>query len=446
MSVGQAVAMTEVVESVQLYRFVFVLPEPLPFADGSRFTDHIGDQPNAVVREDDPWVTLSIYQEQNTLGRTAGSLKAMTSVTRRIPDLDRLTPGAIEEGKPPQSDDDALSTLLPITYTVVDAITLADSPDDRPDEFEKAQDLPPRADAFNRCLRFTNDLVRAYRVTDSALMGLPTYERIPPTVLAYTADAEHVTVQEDVNGWIVGVREGRWSDPEVMGLEHYNLPDHFAAGPIDEEQLAKFSHYMEMLRYGNPFLQWNEMYIDARRALQVHGNYASAVVLALTASEVMLDGLLSLILWETGATPEQAAARCEEGRITRRVKTDLPPLLGGNWNLDGNGPAGQWFRKAVRLRHRVVHGGYRPTRLEATAAVEAVLAMERHAFTRLVQRRDKYPRSTLMTVAESGLRSRNLWNGKIKKFSETVAPVEDSWQAAFADWRETLIRVSLTSA
>jgi len=436
--------MTEAVESVPLYRFVFAMPEPLPFADGTRFRDLIGDQPDAVAREDDPWVTLTIYQEQNTLGRTAGSLKAMTAVSRRIPDLDSPPPEATAQAKPPH--DDRLSALLPITYTVVDAITPADSPDERPHEFEKAQDLPPRADAFNRCLRFANDLVRAYRVTDTALTGLPTYERIPPTVLAYTADAEHVTVQEDgVTGWIVGVPEGGWSDATLMGLEHHNLPDHFAAGPIDGERLAKFDHYMEMLRYGNPFLQWNEMYIDARRALQVHGDYASAVVLALTASELMLDGLLSLILWETGKTPEQAATRFEEGKITRRVKTDFPPLLGGNWNLDGNGPAGQWFQKAVRLRHRVVHGGYRPTRLEATAAVDAVLAMERHAFTRLAQRRDKYPRSTLMTVAESGLRSRNLWNGKIKKFSETVAPVEDSWQAAFADWRETLISASLTS-
>jgi hypothetical protein len=71
--------MTETVEVVTLYRFVFALPEPLPFADSTRFRDLIGDQPDAVVREDDPWVTLTVYQEQNASGRTAGSGSASAS-------------------------------------------------------------------------------------------------------------------------------------------------------------------------------------------------------------------------------------------------------------------------------------------------------------------------------------------------------------------------------
>jgi hypothetical protein len=431
---------------VPLDRFVFVLPEPLPFSDGTRFSDHIGDKPDAVPRPDDPWVSLTIRQEHNSFGRTAGSMKAMNDVVRRTPDL---SVGADDgEGHAVQDSRNGTATpaSLPIPYTVVDAVTQSESPDHSAEPVDKAQDLAPRVDAFNRCLRFATDLVRAYRVVDSALIGPPTYERVPHPVLAYQADAELVHVNEEgVVGVIIGVPEGGWSEPYVMQLEHYNLPDQVIAEHLEADRLAKFNHYMEMLRYGNPFLQWNEMYLDARRALYVHGDYSSAVVLALTASEVMLDALLSLLLWEAGETPERAAGRFEERKITRRVRTDLAGLLGGNWNLDGAGPPGQWFRTAVRLRHRVVHGGYRPSRLEASAAVQAVLDMERHAFARLIERRGTYPRSTLMTVAESGLRARNAWKGKIRTFAEDVAPSEPSWQDSFADWRDRLTELTLQS-
>lgn len=417
---------------IPAYRFLFVLPEPLPFPDGDRYYDTIGDQPDAVPRDDDPWVSLTFYQESSNRGRTAGSFEALTKVLNRVPGLN----------EDPQHNDEQKGegpSGLDIAYTVVDAVTPSHSPDPSPDEVERAQDLPPRADAFNRCLRFVSDLARAYRVTTGALLMTPTYERTPHPVFAYEGEAAMFVTDEDPPFVVIAVSEGGWGEPGLMALEHFNLPDQVLHDTIDEERRGKFNHWMTQLRHGNPFMQWNELYLDARRLLYAEGEYQAAVVSALTASEVFLDGLLALLLWESGDDPEQAAKLFEEGKVTKRVKTDLPRLLGGNWQLDGKAVPAQWFHQAVRLRHRVVHGGYRPTRLEAIAALDVALAMERYALSRLITRRGQFPRATLMTVAESGLRARNLWAGAIKRFSEQVTDTEPSWMESFAEWRERMV-------
>lgn len=52
---------------------------------------------------------------------------------------------------------------------------------------------------------------------------------------------------------------------------------------------------------------------------------------------------------------------------------------------------------------------------------------EQHVMDRLVDQRTVYPRSTLLTVAESGLRLRDKWSGPIKMFAEEVADTAPNW-------------------
>ncbi len=91
----------------------------------------------------------------------------------------------------------------------------------------------------------------------------------------------------------------------------------------------------------------------------------------------------------------------------------------------------------------MVHGGYRPRRTEAAAAVRAVLGFEKHIYDRLVVRRNEYPRSTLMTVAEQGLRKRDLWGGQIRRFAEEVAPTEPPWRESNRTWRDRMVTALL---
>lgn len=194
------------------------------------------------------------------------------------------------------------------------------------------------------------------------------------------------------------------------------------------------THWLEETRRGSPFATWRERYVDAVGALRTRGDTASSVLAGQTASEVLIDAVLSLLMWEEGVEPEIAAQSFREGKVLARLRHDVPPRLKGRWSTTGSGAVARWFENSHKLRHRVVHGGYTPSRIEADAALDAVGRLETHLFDRLAARRNTYMRATLMTVAEPGLRKRNLWSGKIRAFAEGPALTEPNWRELFRLW------------
>lgn len=48
-----------------------------------------------------------------------------------------------------------------------------------------------------------------------------------------------------------------------------------------------------------------------------------------------------------------------------------------------------------------------------------------------------------MLVARSGLEKRGRYNGRIKQFSEQVAPLEPSWSGSFSAWHSELVAATL---
>ena len=90
-----------------------------------------------------------------------------------------------------------------------------------------------------------------------------------------------------------------------------------------------------------------------------------------------------------------------------------------------------------------MHGGYQPTRAESTGALDLAKALETFTFDRLTEKRNRYPRVTLMLVARSGLEKRGCYGGRIREFSEKVAPAEPPWVESFAGWHRELIDARL---
>ena len=154
----------------------------------------------------------------------------------------------------------------------------------------------------------------------------------------------------------------------------------------------------------------------------------------------MLDAILALLMWEEGLAVEDAASAFEEGKVLRRITQELSPRLRGNWSTE-RGPVGSWYRSAYRLRHRVVHGGYSPSPREAADALEAAVSLQRFVMDRIAERRTTYRRAALMTIAEAGLRRRNLWSGQIKRFALEVAPNEPNWRDSYTSWYRGLVAV-----
>lgn len=419
-------------EDVTMLRWFFALPEPLPFPNGWTVTERIADKPDE-SGIDDPMVTVIFWQVSSEHGRIRGSLQAVLDVTSKAPGITRNATEQIDfpiDFSPPMTN-----------YTIVEAFTVSESPDEHPDDWTGlGGDLAPRADPFKRCLRLVNDLARAYRITCRAPYGLPTYERIPQPVLVYRAPARRAwvaDVQDDGKTlWNEDVRTvDSWSKPSMFRLDHLNTADIVSGPVIEGDRADEFTHWMAGIRLGMPFVPWRERLVEANRALHIHGEYAQAVTLTQTACEIFLNTLLLLLLWEEGITPSDAARCLEEGKLARRINTDLRSRLGGNWQMEGRGDVARWFQSTALLRNRVVHGGYQPSRLEAENAFSAAFPLEKFAFGRLVEKRNRYPRVTLMTVAQSGLERRGLWKGKIRSFAEQTAPSEPHWLQQVQDYR-----------
>ncbi len=320
-------------ELVEVIRFFFALPEPLPLPSDFFALELVGEQPHE-LGDADSWVRLRLHQVTMPGGRAAALVGAMLQVAG---DLSK-SPG--RRGTGAVGD---LDQLPPVAVTVADAITPARSPVAPASDWSgEARDLSPRSDAFNRCVQLVQDYARAYRLAAHAPYGTMTYERLPPIVLAYTGGLRQCWETDQGLLHIADPREVEWSGPDFVLLEHLNLGDPTLGPEVDEEIVWRTKHWLYELRSGAALLAWREHLAAAERAMAAEGDYGAAVVLAQTASEVLLDRLLALLLWEEGRAPAEAASKFEEGKLSKRVRTELPPRLGGTcrWKVRDRWPRG----------------------------------------------------------------------------------------------------------
>ncbi|MBE7324580.1 hypothetical protein IEQ44_07940 [Nocardioides sp. Y6] len=414
-------------EEVELVRYFFAIPEPLAFPDGFQ---HFSTFPTGGESEDSatiPYAALTFHQVDVEGGRTETAQRAVMKVASQADGLDIDTDGNVEP------------IGISVPFTVVEAVTLSESPEEISEaDAARPRRWSPRQDAFTRCVAAANEALRAHRHVTEGTHGLLTYVRLPLLVLTYRAPALRRYVIKDRELHVFIDPTGHW-EGGIMLLDHTNLGDPFPSQDWTEETTDGFRHWLTELQSDNPLLLWRERYVEARRALHVTGDLTSTVLLANTSCEVLLDTVLALLLWEEGVTEADAAPIFEQGKILKRVNTQFPVKLRGNWSVDSQGPLADWYQNAYRLRHRIIHGGYHPTEAEAETALNVAHALQDFLWERLVDRRNTYPRSTLITVAQSGLENRNLWSGKIKKFSEEVGPTETRWLTAYSTYYRNLI-------
>ncbi|MEW1561758.1 hypothetical protein AB0454_02095 [Streptomyces sp. NPDC093509] len=312
------------------------------------------------------------------------------------------------------------------------ATTLGDSEDGENGCWDSPQDKPIEHDALNRCIYAIQEVIRSYRAAFEVPCALPSYELLDsliPFQIARTA-----VITNDDSGF--SLDDSDWGPVGTMMLDHANLPDAAHGPEVKPEAMHRLDYFDDLKHLGSPLFVWRERFTEARRALKIEGQYGAAITLSNTASEVLLDSLLATLMWESGKDPADVADIFSEGRLARRVKSQFADLLGGGWNLDGTTPVAEWFHKCYRMRHRVVHGGYSPTRLEAQIALDSVLQLSSYCWDRLAMKRKKFPRTALMMLAEDGLRRRGKWCSFMKHFSSEIAPREDSWMRQSQKWRE----------
>lgn len=417
---------------MELIRFFFALPEPVALPDGFQFNYTFDSDP---PQGGDPHVQVTFRQTDVQGGRMEAATKALLDVMATAPAL------------PDRSDGANFAPGLQVQFTVIDAVTVADSPDAIPaEDADHPRRWTPRSDALTRCVAATERVLRAHRQATESTYGLLSYVRLISPVLSFTAPGTREMLTVDGVTHVFTKPVGEWSGPSLVMLDHTNLADPFMGKEWDQEVAARFDFWLREQERGNPLNLWRERYIEANRAVTVTGDLAQAVLLTNTSSEVLLDVILALLHWEDQVSVHDAAPTFEQGKTLRRITTAFPSRLRGNWSTK-SGVVGDWYNSAYRLRHRIIHGGYTPTATEAHTAFDSATALQGFIWGRIAASRTRYPRAALMTLGISGLEKRGLWSGQIRKFSETVAPTEPSWANAFTDYyRDLMLEVFNTES
>jgi hypothetical protein len=412
-------------EPPMICRFVMLLPEPLPFPTELFYFGSVRD---GEPRLDDPLVICRFHQHEGPgpLEVAMSALSAGWLAARNLPET------------APMPVDNLWTTSR---FTIAEAFTSFDSPDDR-GAAVRARQLGPRQDPFMRCLRFVDHWARAYRLASYAPTGKVTYERVLPLVFAARVPGTMPTTIDDAACEELLAKP--WDDKnELMWLEHTNMAG-VAPADVSPSVAEATMGWERALYHGLPLAIWRERRHDAVNALVRDGDLGLAISHAHTAGEVLLDGTLTMLLWEEQLTP-QAAAELFDDSVVRRCQTRLAPRLRGNWHADRAGPVKSWVDDCVKPRGRVVHGGYEPHYGEAQTAIDALSQLERHVFDRLAEERNTYKRTVLLTLGEEGLARRDMWKGKIRRFHEGPARTEPTWNVQLSAWTRELVEARLVT-
>jgi hypothetical protein len=229
---------------------------------------------------------------------------------------------------------------------------------------------------------------------------------------------------------------GRW----LPTLSMYWIPGNMDAwvprALSDVAQVQALEVMLTRLRAGDPFALFAERIQRAQAALEA-GDFSDAVVDAAVATEILLDAVLSFMLWEEKATPREAKAVLADPLATR-VKTAYHQRIGGRWDSTREPVLKAWDDDVMLRRHRVVHRGIRPTESEAHRALDGARALERWITELVVAKRFAYMRTTLLMVGIPGLQRRDLWSQRMRAALASTGEGPDSWVPDYIAWRTAL--------
>lgn len=298
--------------------------------------------------------------------------------------------------------------LKPVT--VMEAVTILQPSDERPTK-----------DAFERCLTLAFEVIRSYRLSQRLMTRYPTVERLP-FMIPYMVRTLAPPIE--------------WEGP-LMYLLHYNTPSSHQFRLPGPKEMDRLGFFFKAMQEGNPMITFSDQSLEAKIALRRDGDYSSAVTHAQTSLEALFDNLLTLMLWEEGVDPTRAAIEefSLEMTLHRRVQRNYPNRLGGNWNPDGSGPIAKWRTKVVKLRNRVVHAGYIPSRKESEEAIEVSTEVFRFLTERLAGAVDRYPKSALLTIGLEGI---GAYGSVSQELRDLAASDNGEWLRSYADWRNQL--------
>lgn len=262
------------------------------------------------------------------------------------------------------------------------------------------------------------DVVRSVRL----ITGIPLQD------LAYTQLSPIVPT-------LVGARNtdgsATWGDSAVVLLQHHAKT--LISGeklPAEAVELTRHAFYQFTITRPAVVVRDHIGRADARAEL---GDHAGAIVSFATACEVMLDNLLTALLWESGHSPAEAAANWNNSAAAR-AKTRFAPLVGGNWNFNKSVPLKAWMTDVAKPRHRIVHAGEGADGAAVQRARTATDGLFAFVAETLVKRGQEYPKTVSLLLGHESIR--RYGGANVTPLLTAHEEHNDMWEREFRDWRK----------
>lgn len=235
------------------------------------------------------------------------------------------------------------------------------------------------------------------------------------------------------------------------GLGGTRAPDVASEVNFDETKTLDFELVLQDLKFGNRILASKERMVAAHTSLNLYGDLTGACLESATASEMFLDTVLAMLFWESNlirnksgennpVVPTQSEINPfkVDGSLTKRIKSDFNAKLGGEpWSLD-RGAVGDWYKSCYLLRHRVIHGGYRPKFSECLNSSESASTLVSFVLDAVTQKKNDYPRTAWLLLGEDGLKKRNSYSNKYKYILKEIKDSEQNWRISYGSYRDII--------
>lgn len=399
---------------IRLAYFFVPLPEALPFEDGFTLTIHrILDiaviEALSESETDDDAALFREYLEISAslkLWHSSAQFTKISAINQLFEVAHKALPNL------PDPADRNRETSLTVDSTVVElAVPLDEDLDD------------PLSAAFDRGLYHLREFQRAYYTATRIPVRLTTREQLPPVVPFAIR-----TITSSNDEW-----------PQHLSIFHLNtnLEPLIRGELLDECEIERVHQALEAQPGYWVFASFLDQWRRAHNALEAEGDYQASVIYAAIAAEVLLDDLLSHLVWEEGVRPEDAGGVFQDG-LAKRVRSQYHPRVGGTWNSNGGGPIKSWYRDIAALRHRVVHAAYEPTIDEARVSLQALKSLQDFIVSRLTSDANirRYPRTAMAFIGRDGLQHLGQWMSRLEDLQGD--PNEPPWVATFARWKATM--------
>ncbi len=204
-----------------------------------------------------------------------------------------------------------------------------------------------------------------------------------------------------------------------LGEQSHDLTHHseeFRSPPL---QKAVFANYLAIRN-------------DAEVALKIRGEYRSALMLYACAGEALVNTWLSLLMWEDGLSPQDAAIKFPRDQgILKRARTEFSSRIGGTWSSCAKNGAGDWQQFILNPRNTSIHAGSSITRSQAYIARESLDTFRRYVGGLIFKKSRNYPFTATVTHLDLLMTPTDSPDGPKSAFAALEQRYDDN---AWRDW------------